>query len=395
MKFVIFHGSFGSPEENWFPELKERLESLGQEVIVPQFPVEDWDDFTRSGHDTVPKKQNLENWLKFFKEKVLPQIKKGEKLCFIGHSIGPVFILHAVDRFSIQLDSAIFVSPFLGKLKDNVPWQFNLVNNSFYKTNFDFNKLTKLIPVSYVLYSNNDPYVDKNLTEDFALNMKSSVIQVRSAGHLNSEVNLNEFPLVLELCKSRLDLSLYQKYLAHRRELFSVDYIKGKSEEVISLDAKEVFDEGIFHFRNLRKSGFCTLYTGTKFWDTQSKYMIEARKAAKRIKNLTRVFVVENLSDLKRKRLLEQINLDLDSEIKVYLCKLADVKDIPEPDFGIWDEDYTCYVHFDKNKQANEVKLSSRRKDIEEAILWKEKILEKSVRIKNTGKDLEEFIKNH
>jgi len=205
MKFVIFHGSFGSPEENWFPELKERLESLGQEVIAPQFPIEDWDEFTEIGPDMVPKKQNLENWLKFFKEKVLPQIKKDEKLCFIGHSIGPVFILHAVDRFSIQLDSAIFVSPFLEKLKDDVPWQFNLVNSSFYKADFDFNKLTNLIPVSYVLYSNNDPYVDKKYPTDFARRLGSSVIVINNGKHLNAEAGFLKFPLVLELCKTRLD----------------------------------------------------------------------------------------------------------------------------------------------------------------------------------------------
>ncbi|MBI2622163.1 hypothetical protein HYW66_00820, partial [Candidatus Microgenomates bacterium] len=47
MKFIIFHGAFGSPEGNWFPELKEKLVVLGQEVIVPEFPVENWEEVSK------------------------------------------------------------------------------------------------------------------------------------------------------------------------------------------------------------------------------------------------------------------------------------------------------------------------------------------------------------
>ena len=41
MQFVIFHGTFSSIDENWFPWLKENLEKLGQTVFAIQFPVDD------------------------------------------------------------------------------------------------------------------------------------------------------------------------------------------------------------------------------------------------------------------------------------------------------------------------------------------------------------------
>lgn len=380
MTFVIFHGAFGGPEENWFPQLKERLESLGQKVIVPQFPVDDWDDITKKGPNNNSTHQNLNSWFNTF-EPVYKKFNKGEKLCFVGHSLGPLFILHLLQKYNIQLDCAIFVSPFL-KLPNDEYWQVHLVNKTFYNDNFDFNKLKSLIPISYVLYSDNDPYVDKKYSIDFAQKLGSSPILVSKAGHMNAAVNLNEFPLVLELCKTRIDLTLHQKYMDHRRELFSIDYVKGKSEEIIYLDPKEVRDEGIFHFRNLSKSGFCTFFTGLDFWDTQSKYMEEARYAAKRIKNLTRVFIVENPADLKKTQLVKQIKLDLEAGILVYLLPYKDLpKEVTDPDFGIWDEDYICKICFDKNRKVNVVKLSSRKQDIEEGKKWMQKILSKATRI--------------
>lgn len=389
MKFVLFHGAFGGPDKNWFPELKEKLEGLGQTVIVPQFPVDEWNSITNN--NTAVYNQNLSNWLSTF-DRIYANIRKDENLCFIGHSLGCLFILHVVSKYNLQLDSAIFVSPFLTKLGKE--WQFDIVNRTFYKTDFDFRKLRQLIPVSYTLYSDNDPYVEKYLSIGFSKRLRSSPLLVKGAGHMNAEVNLNELPLVLELCKTRLDLSLYQKYMAHRKELYALDYIAPRSEEVIYLEPEEVFDEGVFHFRNLKKRGFATFFTALSFWDTMAVYYKEARKAARRIKDFSRVFVIDKISDLGKRRLLEQINLDLGAGIRVYFIMARDIAKITsDPDFGIWDDEYLCIVRFDKDKQVI-VELSSRKADIEKAKGWEKEILQVATRINNTEDDISEFTKN-
>ncbi len=396
MKFVIFHGSFGSPEGNWFPQLKESLENIGQEVVVPRFPTDDWAAMINNGPERPPKHQTLENWFKTFEKEVLKKIRKGEKLCFVGHSLGPLFILHVLEKYNIKLDSAIFVSPFLKSLGGQ--WQIETVNKTFYKKGFDWKKLKELIPVSYVLYSDNDPYVSKKYSLEFAQKLGSSIIFVKGAAHMNINkiVNLNEFPLVLELCKSRLDLNLYQKYLAHRRELFTVPYVEGKSEEVLYLPPNEVRDEGTFHFRNLRKYGFATFYIKLEvFWDPRSQYMEECRKAAKRVP-ITRVLILDVADELLKPVATEQIKLDISAGVKVYVCLSKDIKNVvKELDFGLWDEDYRCFVWFNKKFKVTEVEMSSRKKDIIEAKKWRDYVLKKATRIHNADKDVAAFIRAH
>jgi hypothetical protein len=200
MKFVIFHGSFGSTTGNWFPWLKKELEKLNQQVILEQFPVDDYEIITKNGPSIPSRNQNLHNWFKTFEKKFLPKINKGDKLIFIGHSLAPVFILHLVYKYNLKLESGIFVSPFLTFLNKKKVWQFDHVNSSFYKTNFNFKKLKKLIPNSYVIYGDNDPYVDKKFPLDFANKMNSKIITVKKGGHLNQEFGYTKFPLIFNIC---------------------------------------------------------------------------------------------------------------------------------------------------------------------------------------------------
>ncbi len=207
MKFVIVHGAFGSIKENWFSDLQNDLLALGQEVILPQFPVDDWDKITNAGPTIPQEHQYLKNWLATF-EPIAKTCKPTDQLCFIGHSLGPVFILHVVEQFQLQLNSAIFVSPFMESLHSKEYWQFDHVNDSFYKKDFDFAAMKKQIPFSYVVYSDNDPYVDKKFPLAFAASLGSSLIPVVNAGHVS---NPRYESLLLELCKTRIDIASYSK----------------------------------------------------------------------------------------------------------------------------------------------------------------------------------------
>lgn len=192
---VIFHGSFGNPKENWFPYLKNNLEKKGHRVITPQFPVDTWNTVVEKREGYLSPIQNLQNWLDTFEKDVLPILPKGN-LVFIGHSISSVFMLHVVEKFYLQLEKAIFVSPFLSTLPK---WEFNTVNGTFYKTDFDFEKLKQRIPERIAVYSDNDPYVPQEKFEEFIGLTESKPVEVKGGGHLNAKAGFIEFPLLLDL----------------------------------------------------------------------------------------------------------------------------------------------------------------------------------------------------
>jgi predicted alpha/beta hydrolase family esterase len=384
MKFVIFHGSLGTKDGNWFPDLKTKLEYMGQTVYSPQFPIDD-EELLKT---QIPKetKQNLTSWLETFEKGILPKLEGDEKVCFVGHSLGNPFILHVIEKFKIDLDCAIFVSPLLDNLettKDSkLPEYYHKVNSTFYKTDFNYSKLSEYIPLSYVLYSNTDPYVEPHRSLHFAKVLNSSPIQVKKAGHFNDSVNMYEFPLVYDLCVSRLDLDLYQKY-AYKMQFENslLNLIKAENK-VLKMTPQMLHDESEFHSDNLLKSGFATFVTNSIEWDPMDEYFECNREAAQRGLDITRVFVVKNKEDLKRELLKKQIKLDIEGGIKVYLIDAKELEEIGcEEDFGIWDNEYVCIQNFDETGELKGGVIDSRVKSLLTAQNWRDRIIRKSKKV--------------
>ena len=81
-KIFIIHGSYGNPNENWFPWLKKELEKEGHTVFVPKF--------------STPENQSLETWTLEFSKDYKRLVD--EDSIFIGHSLGPAFILSLLGK---------------------------------------------------------------------------------------------------------------------------------------------------------------------------------------------------------------------------------------------------------------------------------------------------------
>lgn len=180
-KIVIIHGTFGDPNENWIPYLRNNLSALGLDVIALQFPIGD--------------SQNLKNWTKYFEENVGTL---NQDMALVGHSIAPGFILALLQNSQTPVGAIFLVSAFLHDLGID---QFDKVNNSFTHFDFDFEKIKSNFEYGHSFHGVDDPYVPMWMGQEVALKLGIELTPIENGGHLNIDAGFKEFPELLNKIK--------------------------------------------------------------------------------------------------------------------------------------------------------------------------------------------------
>ena len=174
--YVIIHGSFGSNEGNWFPWLKEQLETKEKQVFVPQMPV-------------GVGNQNFENW-----SNILNQLDINENTVIIAHSIAPIFVCKYLITNQIKVKKLLFVCGFNNYL--GIDSDFDAVNEPMFIDNFDDVKKYCKDIVCY--YSDNDPYVKYDVEKAFADKLTDKQYVIKNGGHINAETGYTKFEEILK-----------------------------------------------------------------------------------------------------------------------------------------------------------------------------------------------------
>jgi len=95
MKYVIIHGTFGNPDENRFPWLRNELEKKGHDVWTPKF--------------STPEQQTPEVWCAELQQQA--PFAFDRETVLIGHSLGATYLLHILDMQRKEaIHKAVFVS---------------------------------------------------------------------------------------------------------------------------------------------------------------------------------------------------------------------------------------------------------------------------------------------
>lgn len=175
---LIFHGTGGSPEGNWFPWLKGELEQKGHQVFIPKFPD------PREG-------QGLGDWLK-----VLEQYEQhlNTQTILIGHSLGGLFLLRVLERLEVPVKAAFLVAAPIGVK----PILYYDSDEKFSGFEFDWEKIKKGALNFTVYHSDNDPYVSLGNGEELAKQLGIKLTFIPQAGHINAESGFTKFEPILE-----------------------------------------------------------------------------------------------------------------------------------------------------------------------------------------------------
>lgn len=175
--YVIIHGSYGSPFENWFPWMFNSLEKQGKKILAPQFP-------------TI--NQCYKNW-----EIVINSYDQfiGENTSFIAHSLGPAFVLNYLLKNKRRIKNLYFVAPFYGLI--NIK-EFDDVNKSFFIYS-DLSEAKAYFNNAWCFYSDNDPYVPISMSKEIIDKLSAKEIVVPNGKHLNLSAGFLEFNDLLKV----------------------------------------------------------------------------------------------------------------------------------------------------------------------------------------------------
>lgn len=168
----IIHGWQGSPDGNWFPWLRERLESRGFVVSVPEMPDPDYPE--------------LRTWL----GKITEEVGTPDSQTYlIGHSLGCITILRYLESLGKgKIGGAILVAGFA----DNIGYK---ELNSFFEQETNWEAIRKRSGQFLVVASNDDPYVPPSYGEELSKKLGARQIVEHRMGHFNIKelhVVLNE-----------------------------------------------------------------------------------------------------------------------------------------------------------------------------------------------------------
>jgi predicted alpha/beta hydrolase family esterase len=172
---IILHGTDGSPEHNWFPWLKDKLESKGYNVWTPLLP-----------ENHTPNRRLYNDFL-------LSSGWDFTDSIVIGHSSGAISVMNLLmDERCPKVKLAIMVSAWKG----GVPLRYEQSNkqfvNLFPPDGFNFELIKQKAHKIEFLHSSNDPYCPLEQAKYLADRLGAGLTVVQNGEHLGS--NYKQLP---------------------------------------------------------------------------------------------------------------------------------------------------------------------------------------------------------
>jgi uncharacterized protein len=176
-RVFIIHGYSASPEDHWFPWLKNTLERDGIVATVLKMP--------------NSKAPEASAWIECIQSNVSTP---DANTYFVAHSLGCIALLRYLDSLSggTKIGGMVLVSGF----SETLPQLPEL--DGFVMTNLKQDHLITISSQRTVIASFDDPSVPYEKTERLSVFLKANLRSVQSGGHFLATDGFTEFPEVYE-----------------------------------------------------------------------------------------------------------------------------------------------------------------------------------------------------
>ncbi|PIN88833.1 hypothetical protein COU60_05410 [Candidatus Pacearchaeota archaeon CG10_big_fil_rev_8_21_14_0_10_34_76] len=182
-RIIVVHQWGSSPEGDWYPWIKNELESNGFEVHVLEMPESD-----------EPK---IESWVGALKE-VVGDLNR--ETYFIGHSVGCQTILRYLEKseFMKKAGGCVFVAPWMHLQGLEEEEGAEEIAREWLETPVDFKEVRKHCEKFVCVFSDNDPFVPLSDRDIFREILGAKIITEHEKGHFTKDDGVEELPVVLE-----------------------------------------------------------------------------------------------------------------------------------------------------------------------------------------------------
>lgn len=179
-RVFIIHGWDGSPQNCWFPWLKNELEKKGFSVTVLSMP--------------HPENPTIEDWVEHLSNVVG---EPDENTYFVGHSIGCQAILRYIEQLQKLVGGIVCVAGFF-RLLHLVTDEEKKIAKPWLETPLNCDRIKLKVNKVIAIFSDNDPDVDLGDKELFEKCLNAKTVVEHKKGHFSDDAGIKELPSVLD-----------------------------------------------------------------------------------------------------------------------------------------------------------------------------------------------------
>ena len=176
IRVYIIHGYAVTPEDNWFPWLRNELTKYGYTVTSPYMP--------------LPITPLLSEWLDHLQNTIK---KPDQNTYLIGHSLGSATILKYLEKISKGklLGGVVLVSCFLeaNPIKEM---------DNFFQKAVNFAKIKERAKRFTCIISDDDPHIPLKIGETIKQELGAKIVVCPNGGHLNQKSGYTKLPEALD-----------------------------------------------------------------------------------------------------------------------------------------------------------------------------------------------------